>query len=459
MKKNDISPLNAERHGERGAALITMLLISSLLLVAGGALILTTGATNTTAIDATSETQAYYAAEAGLQDALSVLRGNVQVRAGMALPVNTKIRANFRTANVLATSNTANDAANNPDGNAGTADGFARLSGWLPYNNTTIDARVPVPGTLPGQTMSYTLNITDPDDPNRVQLNNAALVPPYQPTRLLVQVTGFGPRGARKFMELMVSRIAFEYNAPSTLAMVGPIGSFAIGSSNAKGYTGVDQATGAASTIPMFGLTDSAGQTNIDDTVFNCGSSACNKAKSSTSDPETSGLATSNLPPWLRSPSDARAFLNDLEATAESMGRRFTSSTSDIGTSAAPKFTFINGSASLAGSGAGLVVVTGNVTFDGNFSFDGLLLVLGSVEDAGGNIIAGGSVVRNGGGNGTIAGALIVSKFDRNDPNGPFLPTTFDTNGGGNSDIEFNSVKVAEALNTLVARVHGVREL
>ena len=67
----------ARRANERGAALITSLLVSTLLLIVGGALILTTNMAQGLAIDSTSELQAYYSAEAGVNAALNVLRGNV----------------------------------------------------------------------------------------------------------------------------------------------------------------------------------------------------------------------------------------------------------------------------------------------------------------------------------------------------------------------------------------------
>src|ERR1041384_8348685 len=66
-----------ERVGERGAALVSVLMISLLLLSAGGALILTSAMSVTNSVDSTAETQAYYAAQSGLQSTLNVLRGNV----------------------------------------------------------------------------------------------------------------------------------------------------------------------------------------------------------------------------------------------------------------------------------------------------------------------------------------------------------------------------------------------
>src|SRR5712672_3402561 len=72
-----VSEVAQRRPNERGAALITMLLTSILLLAAGGALIMTSALSATNATDSISETQAYYAGEAGLQATLNALRGNV----------------------------------------------------------------------------------------------------------------------------------------------------------------------------------------------------------------------------------------------------------------------------------------------------------------------------------------------------------------------------------------------
>ena len=114
---------NAQTRGreksQRGAALITVLMMSTLLLTTGGALVLVTAMANRTAIDATAERQAYYSAEAGVQDTLNVLRGNVNPRAGM--PANIKI--SFLTAVDAAVSNHPSDTS-----------GIRRLSGWLNYN-------------------------------------------------------------------------------------------------------------------------------------------------------------------------------------------------------------------------------------------------------------------------------------------------------------------------------------
>lgn len=141
------------RRNERGAALIMSLLMSTMLLTAGGALILTTALSATNAYDSTSETQAYYAAEAGLQATLNVLRGNVA-------PVIT-----YRAAITPSTSNLANDPATLA------ATPWSRLSKWLTYHATFTDRVVltsPPEAYSPLTGSAYNVVLTDPDNSTQV---------------------------------------------------------------------------------------------------------------------------------------------------------------------------------------------------------------------------------------------------------------------------------------------------
>ncbi len=65
-----------DRKNERGAALVTVMMISFLLLVASIALILESSLNTANVTDATSEEQAYYAAESGIQSVVDALRHN-----------------------------------------------------------------------------------------------------------------------------------------------------------------------------------------------------------------------------------------------------------------------------------------------------------------------------------------------------------------------------------------------
>src|SRR5215211_431328 len=149
---------NAERKSEHGAALI-MVLFASLLILAGALmLVLTTTITATNAISATDEMQAYYAAEAGLQDALNVFRGNV------APHPNDGSKMNFKNAINVGTSN-------NP------SSGVAQLSRWLVYNSPTTGTpdRVTLsPGYSAVDGIAYTITgISDPDNSKEVIYSTA----------------------------------------------------------------------------------------------------------------------------------------------------------------------------------------------------------------------------------------------------------------------------------------------
>ena len=410
-------------HEQRGAALLTVLMLSTLLLTMCGVLILMTGMTARTAIDSTSEMQAYYSAEAGVQECLNVLRGNIAPNA--AMPAGTQI--NFRNAVKSSTSNLPTDAASAfPCGNC-------RLSGWLNYNYPSAAAdRVALTSSYAPQTgLAFSVLVSDPD-----QIPEAS-GPPY---RLLFHVTGYGPKGSIKNLEVIVNSSSFNYNAPATIMMRGADDcsalNFNIGDSNAKDYSGLDHAVPSTGTLPAFGATCAGNETN-EQTAITKGPTVAN--------PQTQTFGNSALPPWLQSADSARAFLADQKANATYLGRYFSSFSGYSGSDAAPAFTFVDGDCTLSG-GAGLLIVTGNLTLNGTPNFDGLVLVLGA-----------GSVTRNGAGNGNIYGAMSVAKFDAVGPGG-FLAPTFDTSGGGNSTMQYDSSWVRKALDMSGPRAQGIHE-
>lgn len=546
------------RRSERGAALITTLLISMLLLTAGGALILTTAMATTNSYDSTSETQAYYAAEAGLQATLNVLRGNVA-------PALT-----YRDVVIPANSNIAGDPATSA------ASPWARLSKWLTYDATFTD-RVVLTTPYSSLTGSaYNVALTDPDNSSQVTftttgvfdngtatktfsgggassttitftpqtnvslsayptagstslgtfrvtstgggagmpaagekftitlrqtapwisptvdivctlsgnvLNLAAsnvdvtlpvltynaegtlftlgstthrLNPPMtnggvktipvtitapQPRRVLVRVNGYGPRGARKQMETMISRFVFSYTPRSLVALRssdnGSAMTFNDGNSAPHSYSGYEPAGGTNSGIAAFAVTST-----ID--VAHLGG----LSGSVTGNPATEKVDLTDLSSWLQTADEARRTLDRLEASAIAQNRHFTTASppASYGTDANPLFTFVNGDCN-PGGGAGLVVCTGTVTFNGNDNFKGLILALGS-----------GRLMREGGGNGQTYGALAVASFNRTAWGDGFLAPTYDTSGGGTSDMFFDPTWVQKALSTASRYPLGISE-
>lgn len=405
----------AKAERQRGAALITTLMIATLLLATGGTLILVTSLSARTTLDATAEMQAYYSAEAGMQDTLNVLRGNVAPNA--AMPAGSKIT--FRKAVTPTDSNTPGDSSN-----------IARLSGWLNYNYTSSGNSPDRVGLTPSYTpmngLAYSTVVSDPDNTPGTA----------EPNRLLLRVTGYGPKGAVKRLELIVNRSNFNYSAPAMLMMVGTANcdpmTFTIGNSNAKEYSGNDNAGGAA--VTAFGATCDA---NRDAEI------AADGKDTVTPVPKAATVPNNGLPEWVRTADDARLFLADQKANAISQNRYFTSYSGDSGSVANPAFTFVDGDCDLGG-GAGLIIITGNLTMHGNPSFTGLIIVLGE-----------GHIQRNGGGNGNIYGAIIVAKFGAT---GGFQPPFFDTNGGGNALLQYDSAAVRNALGLSGPRVMGIHE-
>jgi hypothetical protein len=277
-----------------------------------------------------------------------------------------------------------------------------------------------------------------------------------EPRRILVRSTGYGPKGAVKKLEMVLNQSAFDFDAPAVLTMRGSDNgtamTFEIGSSNAKNYSGVDHA-GALIQLPTFAV--SGGDLTTADNGI--------KKESTVADPELGYLDNSSIPSgttvpaiqaltpaFLQSADNARAALDALQTTASSMGRYYSpasgSAYSVTASNTTPTgITFVDGDCNLDG-GSGLLVVTGNLEMSGNPSFDGVILVLG-----------GGSVNRNGGGNGNVYGAMVVASFNRTGTGG-FTAPSFNTNGGGNSTMQYDSQAVARAMGAIGAAPGGVRE-
>jgi hypothetical protein len=411
----------SDRHGEKGAALVISILIATLLLAVAGTVILTSGMSATTSFDATAELQAYYGAESGLEASLNVLRGHVQPN---GIPGTT--RMGFRNAVDKATSNRTNDTST-----------AARLSAWLNYDNDGIVRPT-------GANYGFSVTVTDPDDPNGTTRNADAT---YRPKRIQVQSTGYGPNGSVKRMEMIVQKMFFDFTPDAMLlirsADSGAAATYDIGDSAAKFYTGHDQIVGGGTNLPTLGVT-SVADVAVVNTAISKGATV--------EEQKISQVPTEDLPLWLSTADNARAFLNEMQLVARSMGRYYTSYSGDSGTNTSPAFTFVNGNATLQ-NGAGIIIVTGTLKLDGNTKFNGIILVLGD-----------GQIVRDGGGNGLILGSIYVAKFARSWPsseNGlshPFLAPIVNIGGGGTADFKYDSNWVQKSKDAMGDIVRDVRE-
>ena len=294
-----------------------------------------------------------------------------------------------------------------------------------------------------------------------------------EPDRLLVKSTGYGPRGARKELEAIIQSNYFSgLGAPATITMVGtssgPNGDFLFdpGTSNAMLYSGIDQATGSSDVIPPIGVTSDVpfgdDDPNLQDVLDAVDGHIANNVQG------VPANVRNEIPPWMLNPATMDATIRNIYDTAlntydpantAGTGRVFTNSqpTSFGDNATGSGITFCDGNCELGHNqtGGGLLVVTGTLTLFGNFSWNGLIVVTG-----------GGGVIRNGGGTGLIQGNVIVAPYENsmvagnlNPPAGAdFWAPRWDTQGGGNADIRYNSNNQANSLNAINNVVLGVVE-
>jgi hypothetical protein len=572
------------RDTERGAALITVVLMSMLLLMAGGALIAVTSTSAVNAADATSESQAYYAAEAGVQAVLGVFRGN-------AAPSPLFNSTSSSDENKISFRKAVSPSQSNISGT-----GTSRLTRWLSYSATASDGTsvVPIsPNYTAASGMAFAVeDITDPDNSDSVAFStsgaygtpalpsglnvaftgrtnaavntstpsstslgsfsvsvsggngtytatdvpftltiaqtapwaatkaiactmsgivtktgsnitgtllltfpatsfslddvgytvtglttsvltisassattvNATLTAP-EPQRLRVRVRGYGPRNAVKAMQILVSRFAFDFNAPSTITLRsaddGTVLTANVGDSAVYGYDGNDNANGPS--LPAFTVTSTPDEAFVNSiNTANTGSGGQVKGYPG----PARRVDVSTLDKFLQTTTGdygARATLEKMRKAAKNVktpgctdpnpdvcDRYFASgeTPSDIGAGSDDGLmTFVDGDFSMPpAGGAGLLIVTGTLTMTGNADYKGLILVLG-----------GGHVERNGGGSDTSLGAMAVACFNATGTGG-FNAPTFNVQGGGKSTIRYDSEWVRKALKTAGPGVLGISE-
>lgn len=291
---------------------------------------------------------------------------------------------------------------------------------------------------------------------------NASITAP-EPTRLLITSTGYGPRGAVKRLEAIIQKDYFDgLSAPATLTLIGPPSTtnpttsflFEPGSSNVTEYSGVD--VSSTDIIPPIGTTNP-------DNLFDVEASVDGKPPHPYNG-KLLGTPSDILyesPDWLKSPYNLDKAVTALYQVAVSSGRYFGAGKSPADGNfgsfvTAQGITFVDGNCDLSGDGGGILVVTGTLTLKGAFNFKGMIIVTGQ-----------GGVERQGGGNGTLRGNMVIAPYrnSRMTDNKTlitetvdFLSPRYNLDGGGNSTITYDSSSVANSLVAVSNFVLGVAE-
>jgi Tfp pilus assembly protein PilX len=324
----------------------------------------------------------------------------------------------------------------------------------LAFNSPSVE--IPNVGTL----FTVPSSLTIPVDGT---VPMTTIVTTAEPRRVIVKVRGYGPRGAIKNMQAMVSSFGVNYDPPATFVLRGhddstTAANISIGSSAHYVYSGNDNA--GAQPLPAFLVTNNPDYTTLSNLKSNNDLPVVGDSTGLIPVLKSLTLPTDlpQLPSWLQTTSDpisgARAFVQQLREAAKqqfykcssardvSCDRYFNTRNGETGPAdfgaeidapAKGLFTFVDGDATLSNDGGrGLLVVTGTLNISGSKAFDGLVLVLGD-----------GVVNRSGGGSATNYGAFVVARFGST---GGFLNPTFVSSGSGTSGLQLDRMSVRRAL-------------
>ncbi|HZS05139.1 MAG TPA: pilus assembly PilX N-terminal domain-containing protein [Blastocatellia bacterium] len=385
---------------ERGSAMIMVMFSLVIMSIIGLSIVFTSSQEMRSSKNEMLANQAYYAAESGLQDVVNVLRGNrCPIGVTNCDPTVASNQVNFSLAASVSSSNRSTDTVDYP-----------RLSKWLNYSSMDDDGVVVLNSS---QGLSY-----------------AILVNPLAGGNLEIVSTGFAPLGAQRTLRLRVSSPAPLFTQlPAAITLLGQNPTGTGGSSNAHTISGTDAAnpsdnTKAKPTVATVGAANLAS--------LQSGSNFGGDKSGTLVTTSSGGLyadLTGGTIPFDNSADKARQFIADMTAVADTVVNSGGSLPSGaLGTPSSPKVVVVNGDLSLnATDGAGILIVTGTLTMRGNCSYAGVIMCLGA-----------GRVIRDGGGGGVISGGFLLGAFSAGSSTFDGSPD-FHTNGGGSSDIYYNS--------------------
>jgi hypothetical protein len=282
-------------------------------------------------------------------------------------------------------------------------------------------------------------------------------LPVYELTALAVTSSG-----SRRMTQFEIIQLALP-PIPGAIVLDGPTPDFGTNPNSAAfGVTGTDQHAGpnagtgcpAASNEPGLGGFNAAAGASL--------TSQANRPASYTGSPSGITSVSSQLGP-LATVDGLTTLVNSVTTMAGTnvygASPLPNSSTLNLGTDASPVINVVQGDYTLPGSGSGVLLVTGTLTFNESPSFDGLILVIGK-----------GNVVKNGGGNGTLDGSLLVANLYSDTPptythfiplgsgTAPGIPTIA-WNGGGNATIQYDSCWNSYLSQSLPYKIIDQREL
>ncbi len=416
---------------ERGVTLAVTLMFLAILAAMGSAIALITRAELKTSDNFKNTEQAFFLAEAGAEHARE------QLRATNAVSANTGLFT---------------DELGNSAGINGLLDGYVAGTDDVPLiNSASLTAG------------SYTVYLTNDSDDGIFNLTD---------TKKTVTLTsvGTGPNGSKATVEITVA-IFDLFTPPSPITLVGPGANFIGNESNAKDLYGNDQcATDPIGvTRPVVAMSHLADLPNVQAAIA-ASKPARYFARDTTggqvdaeTDPNyisttiansTMTAILSNYGMDLMNADDLNEMVKSVEKAAGTVAPGGTSASSVyVGAPGDTQVVVVKGDFNLNDDGAGILVVTGELTFQGNIDYDGMIYVIGE-----------GSMVRAGGGTNTIRGGIFIANTVGSDGimytgDDALGPPSFNTSGGGASNIHYCSTVMEQALRNVPPRTIAFKHL
>lgn len=259
--------------------------------------------------------------------------------------------------------------------------------------------------------------------------------------RVMITAVGGTPNRSLETVQAIIEHDPLLPVSPkSALTLIGPSPFYNPGNSSTKFYTGND-CNGAGVPgyhVPVVGVVD---DTAVPDVVTNLGKHDHNYESGTLAPEDTVANLNDTSHPAVLEPLDGRwqdcQQLHDIITYMRGEAKTLCTdgSACTLPSPALDNFVFIDDDTTIGPhTGAGLLVVTGSLTINGDLDWDGQMLVVGE-----------GSVVRTGGGGGTISGGILVADIagpdnvfgNGDDCSTGFGSPVFDTSGGGNSTLAF----------------------
>jgi hypothetical protein len=301
---------------------------------------------------------------------------------------------------------------------------------------------------------------------------NPSYLPVYELTALAVT-----PSGSRRMRQYELSRTPFP-GIPGAFVFDGSNPSFNPPSSSAFNVSGTDVAQGPTAGVgcdpavnqPALGAYDNGSVATLDGDMVG---PPDRSGQYTSSTPYATTPAVSNVnsslstgPINLTTVGGLTNLVNLITGAAGANVYPSGTVPPNMGTNTAPVVNVVNGDLTLTGSGAGILLVTGQLTLNGNFSYNGIILAIGE-----------GAITKSGGGGGTVNGAMFAANLysDIVPAGGPGAYPAYTTllsppshapgvpyfgwSGGGNATIQYDSCWIGNVTDALPFKLVAQREL